>query len=952
MVAAPAAIAVSLIALTAIGYLYVDYQWFRSVGFEGVFTTILWTRIWLSLAVGVLAGAILYGNLRLARRKSRGNGTLVLGETALSEIDVGKTATRLVLPVSIGLGLAMGVGASQSWSLWLQLVNASEFQVNDPLFGRDVGFYIFQLPALEALCTLLQWVVGVTLLATAGMYIAHGGLNIDGRIPRLNKSTRLHVCILAALLFVVFAFKAWIASANLLYSSLGPVSGASYADAHATLPALRVEIALSLVGAILILSFAKWQRLMLPAIAVGLYLGVELLGVSLYPSLVHSISVVPNEAEREAPFIRHNIEATRAAYGLGAVEDRELGGDLSLDSEDIERNRATTDNIRLWDHDLLLDTFAQIQEIRTYYHFTSVHNDRYVIDGALRQTMLSARELSTESLPSRTWVNERFIFTHGYGITLGPVNMATDEGLPELFIQDIPPNSELETLSVTRPAIYFGEMSNDYVFVNTPSREFDYPSGEDNIYTQYEGDAGVRLGNLFMRFAAAVRLGSIKVLLSDDIGSESRVLLYRNIRQRVERIAPFLRFDEDPYMVVRNNGQLVWVQDAYTVTNRYPYSQPSGGINYISNSVKIVIDAYDGAVTFYIADEDDPLLRTWRRAFPGTFTAMSEMPDDLRTHLRYPEDIFRIQTEMYAIYHMDRPGLLYNREDQWEIPSIGHGESVQRMVPYYTIMRLPGEEEAEFIQMLPFTPMRKANLAAWMVARMDGERLGELVAYRFPRDRLVFGPQQIMSRINQDADISRQISLWDQRGSEAILGTLLIVPIEESMIYVCPLYLRSSGGRIPELKRVIVVYQNQIAMMPTLDEALATLFGGASSEERVADAGAEEEGEPVPESSEQPDTESGTPVATTDEVSSEDQSPAMQARRRYERAVAAQRRGDWAAYGEELRQLGELLQAMAPPESTEPSETPEPTEPAPETEPEEPAEPEAAEPADEVPSAP
>jgi uncharacterized membrane protein (UPF0182 family) len=651
--------------------------------------------------------------------------------------------------------------------------------------------------------------------------------------------------------------------------------------------------------------------------------------VQLVPDLVHRFSVLPNEFEREAPYIQHNIDATRRAYGLDAVVERELSAEDSLERADIDNNGATIDNVRLWDHQPLLDTFAQIQEIRPYYQFASVDNDRYVIDGQLRQTMLSPRELPLEGVPRDTWIAKRMVYTHGYGLTLGPVNETTPEGLPMLFVKDMPPASNTESIEVTRPSIYFGEIVGDHVFVRTRIGEFHYPKEEGYVETEYDGAAGIRFDSGLTRAALAIHLGELKVLLTDDIDSDSRVLLRRNIRDRISTVAPFLELDPDPYMVVRDDGTLAWIFDAYTATHSYPYAERSRSrINYLRNSVKAVIDAYDGSVDLYVADEKDPMIAAWRRAFPESFRPLSEMPEDLRAHLRYPELIFRIQTEMFTTYHMQQAQLLFNLEDAWELPSVSTGDHRKPMEPYFTVMKLPGESESEFIQMLPFTPKGKDNLAAWMVARSDGEHMGELVVYRFPKDRLVFGPQQVVSRINQDAVISRQISLWDQRGSQAVFGTLLVIPIEASLIYVRPLYLRSEGGKLPELKRVIVAYQKQIAMEPSLREAMDAIFGqepGAPSG-ATGRAGAAGEGmAPSLQPSEPGAAARPAPLRAVDTAAPQ----AAQALSHFERAVAAQRAGDWAAYGAELQRVEELLRSMQP---TVPAPIPPlPTEPAPAT---------------------
>jgi hypothetical protein len=539
-----------------------------------------------------------------------------------------------------------------------------------------------------------------------------------------------------------------------------------------------------------------------------------------------------------------------------------------------------------------------MQELRPYYDFVSVDNDRYRLKGAERQVMLSGRELNSNNLPNRTWVNERLTFTHGYGLTLGPVNEVDPEGLPVLFVRNLPPETTVD-IDIVEPSIYFGELSNDYVIVRTRTREFHYPRGEDNVFTQYGGQGGVPLHSLWRKLVFALRFGSYQIVLSDDITTESRILFNRNIRERLRHLAPFLVFDQDPYLVVAD-GRLFWMCDAYTMSGRYPYSTPSGaGVNYIRNSVKITIDAYHGTTTMYLADATDPIAATYARMFGGIFRPLDEMPASLRAHVRYPEDIFAIQASVYTTYHMTQPAVFYNREDQWEVPTIEDAREARPMQPYYTIMRLPGEARAEFIQMLPFTPRRKDNLAAWLVARSDVEQYGKLRVFQFPKQKVVFGPRQVVARINQDQVIAPQITLWNQQGSEVIWGTLMVIPIEESLIYVRPLYLRSSGGRIPELARVIVAHQNQIVMEETLDAALARLFGGAPPAPRRQET-PEGTVEPAP----QPST-AGAPAASSGLALL-----AAEARAHYERAMQAQRAGDWAKYGEEINRLGEVLEKM------------------------------------------
>jgi uncharacterized protein len=630
--------------------------------------------------------------------------------------------------------------------------------------------------------------------------------------------------------------------------------------------------------------------------AAGAYLGVAILGRTLVPGIIQKFVVAPTELTRETPYLRYHIAATRRAWGLDSVEIRDLRAEAGLTLADIRANAPTIENVRLWDREPLLQTYGQLQEIRTYYDFVSVDDDRYLIDGKYRQVLLSPRELNAASLPTRTFINEHLTFTHGMGITLAPVNQVTPEGLPVLFIKDLPPVSTV-SLKVTRPQIYYGELANEYVFVKTRQREFDYPAGDANVYAEYRGTGGVALDNLFRRLLLAFRFGSTKVLFSGDITAESRALYHRHIVDRARTALPFLRFDGDPYMVLAEDGTLKWILDAYTATSRYPYAQRlRDGTSYMRNSVKVVIDAYDGSVTAYVSDPADPLVRTWGRIFPGIFVPLDRMPADLKAHIRYPEDLYSVQTTLFGTYHMEAPEDFYHREDQWQIPTVTREEGP---TPFrrHIVMRLPEESRAEFVYMVPFTPRGKDNLAAWMVARNDGDVYGRLRVYRLPRQRLVFGPQQVQNRINQNTEIARQVSLWDQRGSEVIRGELLVIPIEESLLYVQPLYLRAEGGRIPELKRVIVAYENRVVMTETLEGGLVQLFGGSSA--------------PGPErpmvAATQPATQ---PMAQPAASDSGLRALAAEARRRYDAALQAQREIDWARYGEEMRRLGELLERL------------------------------------------
>jgi uncharacterized protein len=533
----------------------------------------------------------------------------------------------------------------------------------------------------------------------------------------------------------------------------------------------------------------------------------------------------------------------------------------------------------------LLDTFGEIQEIRTYYDFVSIDNDRYYINGDYRQILLSPRELDAESLPNPTFINKRMVFTHGFGLTLGPVNEVTEEGLPVLFVKNLPPTSTVPSLKVERPEIYYGELTEEYVIVNTKTEEFDYPSGEENVFTHYQGDGGVKIDSFFKKLLFSLKFGEIKILFSDSITKDSSLMYHRNIKERVRKALPFLTFDKDPYLVIDSQGRLKWICDAYTKTNLYPYSEIVGsslvsqGLNYIRNSVKVVVDAYEGEMDFYVADQEDPLIQTYSKIFKDTFLPLERMPEDLKSHLRYPEDIFVWQSALYSVYHMKESQIFYNKEDQWEIPRISEGRNDPMM--RHIIMKLPGEEKEEFILMIPFTPKGKDNMAAWMVARADGENYGKMTVYRFSKQKLAFGPKQIINRINQDPEISRQISLWDQKGSQVNQGPLLVIPIEESLLYVRPLYIRAEGGKIPELKRVIAAYENKIAMEETLEKSILAIFAGSAE--------------------------------SASETKEEEKLPAervLEAQSLYQQALEAQKEGNWTLYGQKIEELGKILEKL------------------------------------------
>jgi uncharacterized membrane protein (UPF0182 family) len=894
--------------LPSLTSLLVDWLWFGEVGYQSVYLTTWYGKSMVGLAVFLVALAWMTANLRHAlNAASAAPASFTTREGFTIVLPTRDQLRPLALLAAAGAAALLAVFAASEWLTVLSWWHRTDFPTADPILGRNVSFYLFTLPLLELVRGLALALIALAAIGSAAIYVFAGELALTPFGLRMAPGVRRHGAVLAAVLFVVFALGAWLDQPRQLVTSSGIIHGASYSDVHARLPAALALTVTALAGAVLSLLYAIGRASWGLAAAAGLYAAV-LAGGGLYASILQRFVVTPNELARETLYIGHNIEATRQGFALDRVEERELSGDAELTRADIERNRETLDNVRLWDHQPLLQTFGQIQEIRTYYDFVSVDNDRYDINGRTRQVMLSARELNPAALQSRTWINERLVFTHGHGVTLGPVNQVTAEGLPVLFIRDLPPVSTID-LQVTQPSIYYGELTNQWVIAKTRAREFHYPQGDDNVYVDYDGQGGVVLSSFFRKLLFAVNFRSYQILLSDDISDDSRLMFERQIRARIVKIAPFLTFDDDPYPVI-HDGRISWIQDAYTVSRRYPYSTAApNGINYVRNSVKAVIDAYHGTVTLYLAEPGDPIVQTLAKVFPGLLRPLDEMPAAIRQHVRYPEGIFNLQALMYSTYHMTNPAVFYNKEDQWDVPAIdrGTGEAVL-MEPYYTIMRLPNEPAAEFLQMLPFTPRRRENLASWLVARSDGERYGQLLVFQFPKQKLVFGPSQVVARINQDQVIAPQITLWNQQGSQVIQGTLMVIPVEESLIYIRPLYLRAQNGRIPELTRVIVAYQNQIVMEPTLEAGLTRIFGPPSGKEGMTVARSEgATGAPAvsPEGAQPEAAAAGAPAAPGG-VSD----LAAEARATYDRALAAQKAGDWAKYGEEIKRLGELLAKM------------------------------------------
>ena len=833
-------VGLGILAITALASFYVDLAWFAELNALPV----LWTRVFARWGLGLgafgFALAVVGVNIRACWR-----GANTAGAWA----------------IALGLSGCLAWSLSRHWFallLWLHQVPVGE---SDPIFKRDLGFFLFGLPFWE---TLQQWcfeLVLLTLITVALIYLVELGLSEQRLTLALSLFAQRHLLILGGALFLLRAWGHWLERYELLYSTRSVVFGAGFADVHATLPATTLMSGVAFLTAVGFWALARqgirfnlpffkswcpaWaSSLLAPALLWGAYLGFGLLTTRLYPQLVQTLLVTPNELELERPYIEHNIRFTRAGFGLAEVEVKPFPEEGSLTLETLQQNQSTLRNVRLWDTEPLLATYRQLQEIRPYYQFPYVNVDRYRIGGELRQVMHAARELDFAQVPpaAQTWVNRRFFYTHGYGLTLSPVNVVTPEGLPDFFLSDIPPRVSPRypevagVLRVEQPALYYGELTTTDVFVGAEARELDYPAADRYVYSSYRGTGGVPIPHLWQRLLYAWHFRDLRILLSRELSSTTRFLYRRQIRERVRQVMPFLLYDQDPYLVIQG-GRLYWFFDAYTTSSRYPYSEhlPGFPFNYIRNSVKAVLDAYNGSIDWYVADPRDPLIQAYARIYPTLFKPLEAMPEPLRQHIRYPQDLFRLQVQQFAAYHMTDPRLFYNREDQWQIPNQFRKRRRLPMQPQYLILTLPEDpqkgspNEPEFVLLSPFTPLNKQNMVAWMAARCDGENYGKLLVYEFSKQRLIYGPEQVEARVNQDPAISEQIALWNEHGSRVNLGTLLIIPIETSLLYVQPLYLEAEQGRLPQLTRVIAAYEDRVVMEPTLGQALEALFSPTGS---------------------------------------------------------------------------------------------------------------------------
>jgi uncharacterized protein len=832
---------------TALSY-WVDLLWFRSLGYGDVFWKTWSLQYGIFAVFAVVTFVILYGAFLALKRAHQADlpsdhEIIIAGQSV--NLSVEPVLRVIAFCVSLVIACVTGAAMMEEWqtlALFWYAPRAIGSATADPIFGKPLNFFLFGLPAWHLI---VGWLLTLSVIACAlavlFLLVTSGSRALDKRRISYGPSPWRGLSITISFLLLIVAIDVYVDRFDRLLEPHTIFEGVTYTDAHVMLTGLLVVCAALILGAVIAAVNAmrrpggRWLVIaIVPAAVCYGVLGI----VGWY---VGNFVVKPNELVREQPYIAHNIEMTRQAYGLDRFLQREFPAETTVEAAEPANNQATLQNIRLWDWRALQDTLRQVQEIRTYYDFPDIDIDRYVLDGTMREVMLATRELNVEKLPesSRNWINEKLVYTHGYGITMNPVNGFTAEGLPMLMLSNMPVQSTVRGLSVTRPEIYFGELTDTDVYVKTRQQEFDYPQGQTNSLTSYQGTGGIALGGFLNRIVLALNRGDLaKLPFSDDVNAQSRLLMRRNVRDRVSTLAPFLTYDQDPYIVVGDDGRLSWLMDAFTTSDSYPYSSHyrlgNRPVNYVRNSVKVVIDAYDGTTTFYVFDPDDPILTTYRHIFPSLFKDAASMPAGLRNHVRYPELLFKLQSEVYGLYHMTNPQVFFNREDLWTVATeTGMGndgeQTKQAMQPNFVLMKLPGEANVEFVEILPFTPANRNNLIGWIAGRSDGIHYGTSVVYDFPKTKLVDGPQQIESRIDQNAQLSGQLTLWNQQGSHVRRGSLLVIPTGRALLYAEPIYLQAQQSPMPELRLVVLALQDRLAYGPTFEAALTSLFGGEAS---------------------------------------------------------------------------------------------------------------------------
>ncbi len=829
-----AGIFLAVIVLFACVSIWLNAVWFSELGYIQVFTTILGSKVGLWGGFFVLFFLFSGINIRTAFRRGNIQGLQI--QQSGESVHINRKAVSVIsIIVLLLLSIIMANNGSKQWDTVLKFFNSTGFDLNDPVYHRDVSYYVFILPFFTFLRSWSLTAVILTIAAAGLLYLLSGQIKWEKKKLTISDQAKKHILFLLLLITLIIAWSFWLARYQLLFSSRGLIFGADFTDANIVGPAYYVMIAVSLLTAVFIFLGMVKSSLKHLFIGAGILVGSMILFIGIIPGVVQQLSVKPNELQKESPYIKANIQFTREGYNLSNIIKQVFPVEDSLTAEDFKDDTGITGHIRLWDQRPLKATFSQVQEFRLYYEFNSVGVDRYHFGDDYRQVMISAREINTDNLPqtAQTWINKKLQYTHGYGIVMAPVNSIGQEGLPELIIKDIPPKLSVPG-TIDRPEIYYGEKTFSYVFGNTKIPEFDYPKGNQNVTVHYKGTGGISIKNGWRKLLFALHFKNANILFTNYLTPESRIMIYRSINQRVRMLARFLRFDSTPYIVL-SEGKLYWMLDAYTTTNKYPYSIPSkDGFNYIRNSVKITVDAYNGDVTFYVIDQEDPLISTYRKIFPGLFKDFSEMPEDLRLHVRYPRDLFQTQAEIYSVYHMTDPVVFYNKEDEWAIPNEIYDQEPTVMNPYYAIINFEDQNyREEYVLMLPFTPSTKNNMVAWVAAMSDPENYGKIIEYQFPKEKLVFGPMQIESRIDQNTEISQLFTLWGQKGSTVIRGNLLVYPIKNSLLYVEPIYLQSEQSELPELKRVVVAYQNRIGVGSNLKNALNEIFGEAEVQSKT-----------------------------------------------------------------------------------------------------------------------
>ncbi len=890
----------------------VNYQWFGEVGYREVFLTKMKMQLLIGVPFFLILTVVLYTYLLMLKKSYYKH--IVSYHTGIAE----KSLNKILLIPSIFFSFVTTTTAVGSlWFDILQFINGISFNIADPIFNRDIGFYFFHLPLfrgiLNTVLGLLFVFVILTVLFNAIMFslrrptlyqVEEGAGKGTALFHTIGQVTKKQLIVIGAIFLMTLSFSFYLSGYNLLLAGggeRGVVFGAGYSDIMVTLNTYRAQAITAIIAAVLLVIGYRKSKIKSMIAAPILLVLVSIVG-NIAALGVQNFAVAPNELSRERQYIEYNIASTKRAYGLDkvAIDEFEVDNDLTL--ADLKSNKETIDNIRINDYRPAIETYNQVQAIRSYYRFLDVDIDRYYINGNYTQVFLAPREIDINLLSdtAKTWINQHLKYTHGYGVVLSPVNAVTSEGQPELAIKNVPPVSSID-ISIDRPEIYFGELTNHHIIVKTEEKEFDYPTGNDNAETTYEGNAGIQLKGL-NRLLYSYHTKTLKLLLSGSITNESRIILHRNIIERVNKIAPFIKYDEDPYIVIAE-GRLYWIIDGYTVSNQYPYSTPTRmageSLNYIRNSVKVVIDAYNGDVDYYIADKEDPVILTYQNIFPSLFKPIEEMPDGLKGHVRYPQDLFDLQTQVYAIYHMTNPSVFYNQEDVWYLAKEKYGDAQQDVESQYMIMKLPDEKKEELILSVSYTPKGLQNLTALLMVRNDIDNYGELKLYRMPKDRNIDGPMQIEAKIDSDTIISKDLSLWGEGGSSVIRGNVLVIPIERSILYVEPLYIRgssNSGQSLPLVKRVIVAYRDKVVMEETLQQALESLFGSYTDIDTPIEKPVEESPSELPQSTKEL-IEAAVSV--------------------YENAKAASQAGNWAEYGKFIDELETILKQLQSEEITE-----------------------------------